>query len=416
MAKVRKGLTAQFVNSVKQPGKYYDGRGDGLILRVAPGGSKQWLWRGMVQGRRRDYGLGPVRYTSLTEARRIAFEYRRIAYLGGDPKGAHRAMMNQAQPQPVVVQHVVPQPVMQAVGPSVPTFAEATDVVIDLYSSKWKPGSRSPDQWRQSLGDYAFPIIGSKRVDQISTADVMRVLTPIWSTKPTTAKRIRQRISAIMAWAVAQGYRADDPAGSAITKALPKTNGPKKHLASVPHRQAAQAIRKIRKSDGWAPARLATEFVILTATRSGEVRGATWAEIDLDAALWTIPAERMKAGREHRVPLASEGLRVLSDATHYGDPSNPAAFVFPNVKDAELGPWQLSKLVSGLDLAGTLHGFRSTFRVWAADQSVPREIAELCLAHRIGSAAEQAYNRGDVLARRREVMEAWAQYITTSIS
>jgi len=157
---------------------------------------------------------------------------------------------------------------------------------------------------------------------------------------------------------------------------------------------------------------MATQFAILTAARSGEVRGARWSEIDQQTAIWTIPAERMKAGREHLVPLASEALSVLSEAAELGDPSDPAAFLFPSAKGAELGPWQLSKLVSGLDLGGTLHGFRSTFRDWAADQSVPREIAELCLAHRIGSAAEQAYARGDVLERRREVMEAWAQYLT----
>ncbi|MDE0169681.1 MAG: tyrosine-type recombinase/integrase [bacterium] len=411
MSTVRTGLTAQFVNSVKQSGKYYDGRGDGLILRVAPGGSKQWLWRGMVQGRRRDYGLGPVRYTPLAEARRIAFEYRRVAYLGGDPKGTHRTMMNPAQPQPAVVPHVVPQPVMQPMTRSVPTFADATEVVIGLYAAKWKPGSRSPDQWRQSLGDYAFPKLGSKQLDQITTADVMAVLTPIWTTKPTTAKRIRQRISAIMAWAVAQGYRADDPAGAAITKALPKTNGPKKHLAAVPHREAPAAVRKIRASGGYHPVRLATEFAILTAARSSEVRGAQWSEIDREPALWTIPATRMKAGREHRVPLASEALRVLAEAEAYSQPSDPSAFVFPNKKGRELGSWQLSKLVAGLDLGGTLHGFRSTFRDWCSNQSVPREIAELCLAHRIGSAAEQAYARSDILEQRRKVMKAWGQHI-----
>ena len=387
MARSRRALTAQFVKSVNKPGKYYDGRGDGLVLRVAPGGSKQWVWRGTVQGRRRDYGLGAVRYTSLAEARRVAFEYRKIARQGGDPR--HERNLQQ-----------------------IPTLEAAAEVVIGLYGAKWKPGSRSADQWRQSLNDYVYPAIGSKRVDQITTADVMAVLTPIWATKPTTAKRVRQRISAVMAWAIAEGHRGDDPAGSAITKALPKTNGPRKNLASVPHRKAFVALRRIRASEGHPPARMATEFAILTAVRSGEVRGARWTEIDQQTAIWTIPAERMKAGREHRVPLVSAALRVLSEAAEYGNPSDPGAFVFPSAKGGSLGPWQLSKLVSGLDLGGTLHGFRSTFRDWAADQSVPREIAELCLAHRIGSAAEQAYARGDVLDRRREVMEAWAQYLT----
>ena len=387
MARGKKGLTVAFVRSVTKPGRYYDGRGEGLMLRVAPGGSKQWFWRGTVQGRRRDYGLGAVRYTSLAEARRIAFEYRKIARQGGDPRDERS------------LQHV-------------PTFEAAAEVVIGLYSVKWKPGSRSVDQWRQSLADYVYPVIGSKRVDRITSADVMAILTPIWVTKPTTAKRVRQRISAVMAWAVAEGHRADDPAGSAITKALPKTTGPRKNLASVPHREAAEAFRKINAASGHPPVRLAAQFAILTAARSGEVRGARWEEIDHQTAVWTIAAERMKAGREHRVPLVSEALRVLSEAAEYSDLSDPGAFVFHNAKGSELGAWQLSKLVSGLDLGGTLHGFRSTFRVWAADQSVSREIAELCLAHRIGSAAEQAYARGDVLDRRRKVMDDWAHYLT----
>ena len=381
------GLTVAFVKSVTKPGKYYDGRGEGLVLRVAPGGSKQWVWRGTVKGRRRDYGLGPVRYTSLAEARRIAFEYRNVTRQGGDPRGEWD------------LRHV-------------PTFESAAEVVIGLYAAKWRPGSRSPDQWRQSLGDYAYPVLGSKPVDRITTADVMSVLVPIWTTKPTTAKRVRQRISAVMAWAVAEGHRTDDPAGSAVTKALPKSNGQRKHLAAVPHRDAAAAIRKIRAASGYRPARLATEFVVLTAARSGEVRGARWGEIDREVDVWRIPGERMKTGKSHIVPLSEAAFRVLAETEEYGDASDPSAFVFPNAKGSELGPWQLSKLVSGLELGGTLHGFRSTFRTWAADQSVPREVAEMCLAHRIGSAAEQAYNRGDVLERRREVMEEWAKYVS----
>ena len=381
----RRGLTATFVRSVTKPGRYYDGRGEGLVLRVAPGGSKQWVWRGTVGGRRRDYGLGAVRYTSLAEARRIAFEYRKIARQGGDPRGGDESRAK------------------------VPTFAEAAEVVIGLYAAKWKPNSRSPGQWRQSLADYAYPLIGSKRVDRITSGDVMRVLTPIWVAKPTTAKRVRQRISAVMSWAVAEGHRTDDPAGPAVVKALPKTNGAKQHLAAVAHGKAADALGKVTTAGGWEPARLAVRFVILTATRSGEVRGATWSEIDTESATWTIPADRMKSGRQHRVPLSTAAVAVLEEARQH---SNGSGLIFQNAKGKELPAWQLSKLVSGLNLGGTLHGFRSTFRDWAADQSVPREIAELCLAHRIGSAAEQAYNRGDVIERRRQVMEAWGDYVT----
>lgn len=381
-----KGLTAVFVRSVTEPGKYYDGRGDGLVLRVAPGGSKQWIWRGTVRGRRRDYGLGSVRYTTLAEARRVAFEYKRIAAQGGDPRQRDR-------------RHV-------------PTFAEAAEIVIDLHAARWKPNSRSPDQWRQSLADYAHPALGDKAVDTITTGDVMAVLTPIWTSKPTTAKRVRQRISSVMAWAIAEGHRDDDPAGPTLVKALPKPNGgPKKHLASIPHSRMADAMATISGTGGHPPVRLAVMFTVLTAARSGEVRGATWSEIDVDANVWMIPGERMKSGRPHRVPLSEQALEVLAEARNYSDCGDDTP-LFPSVKGGELGPWQLSKLVTGQNLGGTLHGFRSSFRTWCADQSVPREIAELCLAHRIGSAAEQAYNRGDVVARRREVMEAWGRYIT----
>ena len=373
-----------FVRSVTKPGRYHDGRGDGLTLRVAPGGSKQWVWRGTVQGRVRDYGIGAVRYTSLAEARQIAFEYRKIARQGGDPRTDQN-------------------------GANVPTFAEAAETVIGLYAAKWKPNSKSPGQWRQSLSDYAHPVIGSKRVDRITTADVMRVLTPIWVSKPTTAKRVRQRISAVMSWALAEGHRTDDPAGPAVVKALPKTNGTKQHLAAVHHRDAAEALAKVTTGTGWEPAQLAVRFAILTAARSGEVRGATWSEIDTETATWTIPPDRMKGGREHRVPLGTAALAVLEEASKH---SRPDGLIFRARKGGELPSWQLSKLVKALDLGGTLHGFRSTFRVWAADQSVPREIAELCLAHRIGSQAEQAYARGDVIQRRREVMQAWSDYVT----
>ena len=333
----RNGLTAAFVRAVRRPGRYYDGRGDGLILRVAAGGSKQWVWRGTVAGRRRDYGLGPVRYISLAEARRIAAEYRRVAWEGGDPRDIYPSSResyrmdyrNRDHPSRGMHQDTYRRPEPRR---PVPTFGEAAEIVIDLYAARWKPGSRSPDQWRQSLGDYAYPYIGLTAVDRITTADVMRVLTPIWVTKPTTAKRIRQRISAVMAWAIAEGHRGDDPAGPAITKALPKANGPKKHLASVPHHEAAEAVAEIRESGVYGPARLATEFAILTAARSSEVRGARWSEIDLDGAVWTIPGERMKAGLGHRVPLACEALRVLSEAGEFSDGSDPAAFVFPSVK------------------------------------------------------------------------------------
>ena len=373
-------LTAAFVRGVSKPGKYGDQHG--LILRVQPSGSKAWIWRGTVNGKRRDLGLGRYPYVSLAEARGKAFDYRKTALDGGDPV------------------------TLRAGG--VPTFTTAVENVIALHTGKWKPGGKSEESWRSSLENYVLPAIGSKRVDEITTADVMACLAPIWHTKATTAKRVRQRIAAVMRWAIAQGYRTDNPAGDAVTAALPKQNGGKNHHRALPHRDVAAAIAKVRESKVDPIVRLAFEFLILTAARSGEVRGARWSEIDRDNATWTIPGKRMKRGEPHRVPLSATALAVLAEARNHAD-SSP--LVFPRQSGGEMPHWVLSKLPRRVGIDGTLHGMRSSFRDWCGETGVPREVAEACLAHRIGNAAEQAYARSDILERRREVMEAWGQYL-----
>ncbi|MCY4621204.1 MAG: integrase arm-type DNA-binding domain-containing protein [bacterium] len=373
--------TAAWVRSISKPGKYGDIYG--LILRVQPSGSKAWIWRGTVNGRRRDLGLGRYPFVSLAEARAKAFEYRKTALEGNDPT------------------------LLRSGG--IPTFATATEAVIALCAGKWKPGGKSEGQWRSSLATYVLPAIGSKRVDQVTSADVMDCLSPIWATRPETAKRVRQRIAAVMKWAIAQGYRHDNPAGDAVTAALPKQAGARKHLPALPHRDVSDAIERIRQSKAHVPLRLAAEFAIVTAVRSGEVRGAVWDEIDLNSGSWTIPGERMKAGRQHRVPLSEQAVAVLAEARNH---SNGAGLVFPSKTGAEIPSWALAKLVNSLGIEGTLHGMRSSFRDWCGETGAVREVAEACLAHRIGSAAEQAYARSDLLQRRRELMNAWAQYIT----
>ena len=373
-------LTAAFVRSVTKAGKYGDQHG--LILRVRPSGAKAWIWRGTVGGRRRDLGLGRYPYVGLAEARATAFEYRKTALEGGDPVRLRSG--------------------------DVPTFAAAVEAVIALHAGKWKPGGKSEGQWRSSLATYVLPAIGSKRVDEVTSADVMACLSPIWTSRPETAKRVRQRIAAVMKWVIAQGYRQDNPAGEAVTAALPKQAGVKKHLRALPHRDVGDAVAEVQQSQAYATVRLAVEFVILTAARSGEVRGAVWSEIDLDAAAWTIPPERMKAGREHRVPLSGRAVEVLAEARQG---SGGSGWVFPSRSGGELGAWALTKLVSSLGIDGTLHGMRSSFRDWCGETGVAREVAEACLAHRLGSAAEQAYARSDLLERRRQLMEAWAQYV-----
>ena len=375
-------LTAAFVRSVTKAGKYGDKHG--LILRVQPSGSKQWIWRGTVGGKRRDIGLGGYPYVGLADARAKAFEYRKAARQGQDPAALRSG--------------------------GVPTFATAVEKVIALHAGKWKAGGKSEGQWRSSLAAYVLPVIGSKRVDEVTSADVMACLSPMWTTKPVTARRVRQRIAAVMKWAIAQGYRGDNPAGDAVTAALPKQNGAKKHHRALPHRAVADALVTVRASGVYPTVRLAFEFLVLTAARSAEVRGAVWSEMDLETRTWTIPAERMKAAREHRVPLSGRAVEVLAETRRYSD--STGGWVFPSASGGEIASWVLTKLPVRLDLGGTLHGMRSSFRDWCGETGVAREVAEACLAHRIGSAAEQAYARSDLLQRRRQLVEAWAHYVT----
>lgn len=335
-----------------------------------------------MQGRRVDLGLGGYPYTSLAEARQTAFEHRKLARAGGDPRALTRR---------------------------VPTFADAAERVISVHRASWRPGSKSEAQWRASLRDYAMPSLRSKRVDQISTADVMAVLLPIWSTKAETARRLRQRVSAIMKWAIAQGYRPDNPAGEALGAALPKNTGQRAHFRALPHAEVAAALDKVRSSRAWVGTKLALEFLVLTAGRSGEVRLARWDEIDFDGATWTVPSDRMKAGRRHRVPLSVRALDLLQEAQEIADGSG---LVFPTTSSGRaLSQSTLSKLLRDLSIPCVPHGFRTSFRMWCGETAVAREVAEAALAHVVRNKAEAAYARGDLLGRRRQVMEEWSHYV-----
>ena len=372
-------LTEAFVRSVKKPGKYGDQHG--LILRVSASGGKQWIWRGRVDGRPRDLGLGGYPYVTLKEARAIAFEYRTIARHGGNPAVTRS---------------------------KVPTFRRAAERVIELHAAKWKPGGKSEAQWRSSLESYVFPHIGANAIDKVTSADVMACLTPIWHSRPTTARRVLQRISAIMRWSIAQGFREDNPADDRITAALGTNARPPKHLPAMPHTKVPAAVDTIRKSGTYPTVRLAAEFVVLTATRPGETRGARWCEIEMGDRLWKIPAERMKANRPHRVPLSARAVEVLSEAAAFKDASG---LVFPDRKGQEIPSWVFPKMFKRLKMVGTLHGMRTAFRIWCAEKGTSREVAETCLAHRIGTSAEQAYRRTDFLEQRRELMEQWSNYL-----
>ena len=376
----RKKLTAAFVRCVDRAGKYGDEHG--LILRVKPTGSKQWIWRGTVGGRRVDLGLGGYPYTTLREARERAFEYRKASRAGLDPRTQNRRS---------------------------PTFAEAVEKVIAMHRPSWRPGSESEGDWRRTLGTYAVPRLGQMQVDQITSADVMAVLQPIWNEKAPTAGRLRQRIGAVMRWAIAQGHRADNPAGDAITAALPRNGRQSRHFKALPHREVANALATVRGSSAAAGVRLSLEFLVLTAVRSGEARGACWDEIEEEAAIWRVPGSRTKTGREHRVPLSRRALEVLEEARRETGDGDPIFRAAPHRRRA-LSPGVWRVLLRRLRIDATVHGFRSSFRDWCGETGVPREVAEACLAHAIRNQAEAAYARSDLLERRREVMEAWAGY------
>ena len=295
-------------------------------------------------------------------------------------------------------------------GDGVPSFADAVEKVLAIHRPNWKNGA-SEAQWRASLRDYAIPLVGSKRVDKLTTGDVLAVLLPIWNEKRETARRVRQRIGAVMQWAVAKGYREDNPAGDAIGAALPKNGSKRKHFQALPHGKVAAALAAVEASGAWLGTKLAFRFLVLTAARSGEVRNARWDEIDLEAATWTVPADRMKSGREHRVPLSAAALAVLERAREIADPSG---LIFPSVSGRGMSAMTLTKLLHDLGVEAVPHGFRTSFRVWCGDNpAVAREVAEACLAHVVRDKVEAAYARGTMFSRRAAVLDAWGSYLAS---
>ena len=382
-------LSATFVRTVNVPGRYGDGYGGlGLSLRVTPrrtgGFSKTWAQAVSPNGRKTSLGLGSYPVVTLAMARDRALANARAIAEGRDP----RRRMQQ-----------------------VPTFAQANETVIAIHAGNWK-SDRSESQWRASMRDYAMPRLARKRVDAVTTADVMAVLLPIWSTKRETARRVRQRIGAVMKWAVAQGYRDDNPAGDAISAALPKTAVRQQHMRALPHTEVGAALRRVKGSGAYVGTMLAFEFLVLNAARSGEVRNARWDEIDRVGAVWTIPAERMKAGREHRVPLSARALEILDEAAQLFDGEG---LVFPSPTGRVLNHATMTTLLRGLGIDAVAHGFRSSFRDWAAEcTDAPREVCELALAHVNSDRVEAAYRRSDLFEKRRDLMDDWAAYIAAA--
>lgn len=379
-----KALSPIRARNVTEPGRHADG--NGLYLVVDPSGAKRWLLRIVVNGKRTDIGLGGLKVVTLAEAREEAARLRKIARAGGDPLAERRAARRVT-----------------------PTFEAAAQTVHAAHKESWK-NSKHVAQWINTLTHYAFPFFGKKQVDQIDSADVLKALNPIWLPKPETARRVLQRIRTVFDWAKASGHRSGDNPVDGVSKVLPKQNAARSHHAALPYAKVSQFIKKLRLSNANVEGRLAFEFTILTAARTNEVLGAKWEEIDLKKKTWIVPAIRMKAKQEHRVPLAPRCVAILKDARTLSDGKS---FVFPG-RSPDKPPsnmvfLMLLRRMKRKDI--TVHGFRSSFRDWASEQTnVPSAVCEAALAHTVKDKTEAAYNRTNLFDKRRELMDLWAAY------
>ncbi len=402
MPKKVKELSALAVKNINSAGLHAVGGVPGLHLQVTPSGAKTWILRftagtkpGTGKPWRRDLGLGGYPAVTLSMARAKAQEAREKIAQGIDPiteKREQRSAMIAARLAEI-------------------TFETAASRYIESQSAVWKKGGKSEHQWTQSLSDYAFSQIGSLRVCDIGHSQIIQVLEPIWTTKTETATRVRQRIEAVLDWATVRGYRdGENPARwkGYLDKVLPAPSQLKKvnHHSALAVPDLPQFMSRLSKQEGISPRAL--EFVILTATRSGEVRGAKWDEIDMEEGVWTIPEGRMKAKKEHRVPLSSSALKLLSKLPRI----EGSDFVFPPPRgNKPLSDNTLTAVLRRMEVPVTAHGFRSTFRDWCAEHTeFPSEVAEMALAHTIKNKVEAAYRRGDLFEKRRELMASWAEF------
>lgn len=364
------------------------GDGGGLYLSIKPSGSRSWCYIWKKDGKRREMGLGPYPAITLAKARDLATECRRIVAEGRNPIEERRRK-------------------------SVPTFGECAELLISSMEGQWR-NKKHRWQWRQTINSHAASLL-SKRVSEIETDDVLAVLTPIWTEKSETASRLRGRIERVLDFAKAHGWRSgENPAlwRGHLKNILPaRTKLSQGHLPAMPYTDVPEFLTRLHELE--ATSARALEFLILTAARSGEVREATWDEFDLDAGIWTVPASRMKAGKEHRVPLSDRALKIVREQK----PIQASRYVFPGQRvDRPMSNMAYMMLMRRLKLGHyTVHGFRSAFRDWAGDEThFPRDIAEQALAHQIGNETERAYRRADALEKRREMMTAWADHCVSS--
>ena len=394
MAKKAKELSALAVSRLTETGHHAVGGVAGLYLYVNEAGARSWVLRTMVGHKRRHMGLGGYPDVPLAHAREKAREARQLIEQGIDPI----AQREQARSKLIAQQS------------SHKTFKEAAEAYIEAHGDSWKnPKHRA--QWQSTLERYAFPVAGEMLVQDVEQTHVLKVLEPIWKSKNETASRLRGRIESILDWATVRRYRSgENPARwkGHLDKLLaaPKKIQKTEHRKAVPVKDAPDFMQALRKMPGTAARAL--EFAILCASRSGEVRGMIWSEIDLDSGVWTIPGHRMKAGKEHRVPLSATALKLIKNQPQIVG----SDVVFPGTKGGPLSDMTLTAVMRRMKVDAVPHGFRSTFRDWAGDQTHhPRDVVEMALAHVIENKAEAAYRRGDALEKRRNLMEDWSAFL-----
>ena len=397
MARTTERLTALKVARTKRPGFYPDGRG--LYLEVTKGG-RSWVLRFMLNGRARWMGLGSAHDITLAEARERAAQARNLRRDGIDPIEQRRAEL-------AARRHA---------GATTLTFQECAKKFIASHEGSWGNDVHRR-QWKNSLAKHVYPVIGDFPVHTIDTPLVLKVLKPIWESIPETAARIRGRIENVLGWATVHHYRTgDNPArwNGLLEHALPARSARIKHLAALPYVDLRGFMATLRGQQGIAAHAL--EFLILTAGRSGEVMGARWSEINPTEKVWAVPAERMKAGKEHRVPLSEPALDILGEMRASRPAGDADAFVFPGKLGRPLHKKALFKLLRKMGRGDlTTHGFRSSFRDWISERTnFPSEVAEMALAHVVGSKVEAAYRRGDMFEKRRRLMQQWATFCTAA--
>ena len=374
-------LSVAGIKAAKTPGRYGDG--DGLYLLVGPSGTQSWVCRVQKNGKRRDFGLGNVKKVALAQARERASKVRSQIEAGIDPIFERRKEAG------------------------IPSFRESAARVFAENMKSWR-NAKHKAQWLSTLNTYAFPHFGDMAVSEVDGSHVRDALVAIWLDKPETARRVRQRIVTVIDWAIAKGYRTAPLPIDAVNKSLPKVKARPVHHSALPYSEVPGFVARLR--EGESVGRLAFELLILTAARSGEIRLATWHEVDLDARLWTLPAQRMKAERVHVVPLSDGAVDVFVRMRAFRETSSE--LIFPSRQLGKpMSDMTLTKICRDMNVNAVPHGFRSSFRDWVAEETdFEGAIAEMALAHTISNKVEAAYRRGNLLEKRRKLMESWGAY------